>query len=92
MSFCKVVNVGCSPIPDQSVKPSGSDGFKLLIYDKDTEGRQLGEIRSGKNNPATFWRTNRIQNPDLCLEGTAKLIFIDEIRMEGLPTGLKEVL
>lgn len=48
----------------QSVKLLDFDDFKLLMYDGDTEGRQLPEIRR-KNIPDTFWRTNRISSPDL---------------------------
>lgn len=51
----------------------------------------MSEIRGGKNILATFWRTNRTWSPDLCLEGTAKLIFIDVIITEELSAGLKEV-
>lgn len=74
---------GLLPRTDHSVEPSGSDASRFLIYDTDTEGKQLAEIRGGKNIPATFWRTNR--SPDLCLEGTAKLIFIEVIITEELP-------
>lgn len=36
---------------DPSVNPSGFDDSTLLIYDRDTEGRQLGEIKRIKKPP-----------------------------------------
>lgn len=86
-----LIERGCSPGPEQSPKPSGSGGSRLLIYDMDTERKQLGKIRGGGNIPATFLRTNGIWNPDLCLEGRAKLLIIEVIIMEQVPAGLKEL-
>lgn len=55
--------------------------------------REGSWVRSevGKTSLRHFWRTNRTWSPDLCLEGTAKLIFIDVIITEELSAGLKEV-
>lgn len=80
-----------SPTHDQLVKPSDFGYFKLLIYDRDTEGKQLGEIKR-KNIPATFWRTKRIWSPDLSkLFGRNKELTCIDMITDELSTGLMEV-